>query len=263
MAGTGNKSTQNTGTNKTDKYNPPKDYAPPLISKFINWVESMNFKYSVFEDQPVYNNSLFPWVSDIEENWEKIRNELDEVMKDREELPNFHDIIEQVNTITQDNNWKTYFLAGHGINCEENRKRCPETVKLLENIPEMKNAFFSILSPNKHIPAHKGPFNGVLRYHLGLIIPEPREQCRIRIDEEIYTWEEGKTLIFDDTYNHQVWNDTEGFRVVLFVDFLRPLKFPFNLLNKLIINVSLFTPFVKETEANFKKWENKFYKERQ
>ena len=60
-----------------------------------------------------------------------------------------------------------------------------------------------------------------------------------------------------------MWNDTDGYRVVLFVDFLRPLKFPFNLLNKLIISVSLFTPFVKETEANFKKWENKFYKERQ
>ena len=263
MTSSGNEKTQNTDNSKTERYNPPKDFAPPLISKFLNWVESMNFKYSVFEDRPVYDSALFPWVKDIEVNWKKIRNELDEVMKDREELPNFHDIIEQVNTITHDNNWKTYFLAGHGINCEENRKRCPETVKLLENIPEMKNAFFSILSPNKHIPAHKGPYNGVLRYHLGLIIPEPKEQCRIRIDKGIYTWEEGKTLIFDDTYNHQVWNDTEGYRVVLFVDFLRPLKFPFNLLNKLIINVSLFTPFVKETEANFKKWENKFYKERQ
>ena len=260
----GSKENLKDGVNKKkERYNPPKDYAPPLISKFINWVESMNFKYSVFEDQPVYDNSLFPWVKEIEADWEKIRKELDVVMKDREDLPNFHDIVEQVNTITQDNNWKTYFLAGHGMNCEENRKRCPETVKLIEKIPEMKNAFFSILSPNKHIPSHKGPYNGVLRYHLGLIIPEPREQCRIRIDEDIYTWEEGKTLVFDDTYNHQVWNDTDGYRVVLFVDFLRPLKFPFNLLNKLIISVSLFTPFVKETEANFKKWENKFYKERQ
>ena len=76
-------------------------------------------------------------------------------------------------------------------------------------------------------------------------------------------WEEGKSLIFDDTFNHEVWNDTEGYRVVLFVDFMRPIKFPFNLINKLIVNVSLFTPFVKETEKNFKNWENKFYKERQ
>ena len=158
---------------------------------------------------------------------------------------------------------KPYFLAGHGVNCEENAKRCPETTRILKKIPNLKNAFFSILSPKKHIPAHKGPYNGVLRYHLGLIIPEPREQCRIRIEDRIYVWEEGKGLIFDDTYNHEVWNETDGYRVVLFVDFVRPVKFPFNLLNELIINVSLFAPFVKETKQNFKKWENKYYKERE
>ena len=256
-------STTKQSTKGADRYNPPKDYAPPLISKFINWVESINFKYSIKGDKPIYSNDEFPWANEVEAEWEKIRKELDEVMKEREDLPNFHDIIEQVNTITKDNNWKTYFLVGHGLNCEENAKRCPETTRILKKIPDLKNAFFSILSPNKHIPAHKGPYNGVLRYHLGLIIPEPKEQCRIRIDEEIKIWEEGKSLIFDDTFNHEVWNDTDGYRVVLFVDFIRPIKFPFNLINKIIVNVSLFTPFVKETEKNFKSWENKFYKERQ
>lgn len=245
------------------RYNPPKDYVPPLISKFINWVESLNFKYSIKGDKPIYSNEEFPWANEVEKEWEKIRKELDEVMKSRDELPNFHEIIEQVNTITNDNNWKTYFLAGHGVNCEENAKRCPETTRILNKIPNLMNAFFSILSPKKHIPAHKGPYNGVLRYHLGLIIPEPKEQCRIRIEDQIKVWEEGKSLIFDDTYNHEVWNDTEGYRVVLFVDYIRPIKFPFNLLNKIVINASLFAPFMKETEQNFKKWENKFYKERQ
>lgn len=248
---------------ETKRYNPPKDYVPPLISKFINWVESVNFKYSIKGDRPIYSNEDFPWAGEVEKEWKKIRVELDEVMKTREKLPNFHDIIEQVNTITNDNNWKTYFLAGHGVNCEENAKRCPETTRILKKIPNLKNAFFSILSPKKHITAHKGPYNGVLRYHLGLIIPEPREQCRIRIEDRIYVWEEGKGLIFDDTYNHEVWNETDGYRVVLFVDFVRPVKFPFNLLNELIINVSLFAPFVKETKQNFKKWENKYYQERE
>jgi len=84
----------------------------------------------------------------------------------------------------------------------------------------MKTAFFSILSPDKHIPAHKGPFNGVLRYHLELIIPEPKEKCRIRVHDQFNEWDEGKSLIFDDTYEHEVCNDTDGFRVVLFVDFI-------------------------------------------
>src|SRR5687768_10908719 len=61
----------------------------------------------------------------------------------------------------------------------KNCKKCPETLRLIEKIPGMKTAFFSILAPQKHLPAHRGPFNGVLRYHLGLIIPQEREQCRI------------------------------------------------------------------------------------
>ena len=76
----------------SERYNPPKDYAPPLISKFINWVESINFKYSIKGDKPIYTNDEFPWANEIEAEWELIRKELDEVMKSREDLPNFHDI---------------------------------------------------------------------------------------------------------------------------------------------------------------------------
>ena len=262
MATTTNGNANGATAEKGKRYNPPKDYVPPLISKFINWVESINYKYSIKGDKPVYTNEDFPWAAEIENEWEKIRAELDEVMKTREELPNFHDIIEQVNTITNDYNWKTYLLAAHGIDCTENAKRCPETIRLLNKIPNMTNAFFSILSPNKHIPAHKGPYNGVLRYHLGLIIPEPKEKCRIRIDETINVWEEGKSLIFDDTYNHEVWNDTDGYRVVLFVDFIRPIKFPFKIINDLLFKISLFAPFIKETEQNYKNWEKKYYKDK-
>ena len=59
------------------------------------------------------------------------------------------------------------------------------------------------------MPAHKGPFNGVLRYHLGLIIPEPKEKCRIRVHDQFNEWDEGKSLIFDDTYEHEVWKMTQ------------------------------------------------------
>jgi beta-hydroxylase len=182
-------------------------------------------------------------------------------MERREELPSFHEIMPEVKTITNDNNWKTFFLAGYGLESDENTKRCPETTRLLKKIPGMKTAMFSILSPNKHIPAHKGPFNGVLRYHLGLIIPEPKEQCRIRIDKEIMHWNEGESIIFDDTYNHEVWNDTSGFRAVLFVDFVRPVKFPFNLFNKLVVSAAAFAPFIREAEIKHKEWEKKFYKQ--
>ena len=255
--------TTSNSKNEAQRYNPPKEYLPPLASRFINWLESMNDKYSIVENQPIFTNDQFPWANEIEADWMKIRKELDEVMKDREKLPNLHDIIEQGHTISEGNSWKTYLLAGLGIECEKNRERCPETVKLLDKIPNVLNAYFSILSPGKHIPPHMGPYNGLVKYHLGLLMPEPREKCKIRINDQIKVWEEGKTLIFDDTYNHEVWNDTDGHRVVLLVDFLRPLKFPFNLINKFVFSVSVFAPFVTETAANFKKWENKYYNEGQ
>ena len=62
----------------------------------------------------------------------------------------------------------------------------------------MTTSFFSILSPGKHIPAHRGAWNGILRLHLGLMVPEPRERVRIRIGNDFYSWREGEALIFDD-----------------------------------------------------------------
>lgn len=239
--------------------NPPTSFIGKTIDSFINWVEKILIKYSVFGNPPIYDNHTFPWAAEVENEWEVIRKELDQVMKRREELPSFHEITREVETITKDDQWKTFILAGYGLECEENCRRCPETSRILKKIPGMKTAFFSILSPNKHIPPHRGPFNGVLRYHLGLIVPEPRERCRIRIDNKITHWEEGESLIFDDCFNHEVWNDTNGFRAVLFVDFERPVKFPFNLLNKFILNIALFTPYIREAQENQKQWEKKFY----
>lgn len=215
---------------------------------------------SVHGDPPVYDTALFPWAAEIEAEWTKIRAELDQIMRFREDLPSFHEILSPVGTITRDQNWKTYFLAGIGMDCSENARRCPETMRLLAKIPGMKTAFFSILSPGKHIPPHRGAYCGILRYHLGLIVPEPKEKCRIRIANRIYNWDEGKSLIFDDTYNHEVWNDTVAHRVVLFVDFARPLRRPFNRVNEAFLNMASFAPFLREAGDKQKAWEKKFYR---
>ncbi|HEY4415174.1 MAG TPA: aspartyl/asparaginyl beta-hydroxylase domain-containing protein, partial [Verrucomicrobiae bacterium] len=159
-----------------------------------------------------------------------------------------------------DNDWKTFFLAGIGMDCSENAARCSETMRLLGKIPGMKTAFFSILSPHKHIPAHRGAFNGLLRFHLGLLVPEPREKVRIRIGNDFRNWTEGKALIFDDTFNHEVWNDTEGYRVVLFVDFTRPLKQPWHWFNEKFLSIGAFAPFLREAGKKQSAWQKKFYK---
>jgi ornithine lipid ester-linked acyl 2-hydroxylase len=242
--------------------NPPTSIIGKTIAAFIDWVEKVLIKFSLNGNPPIYDNSTFPWCLEIEKEWKTIRKELDTVMERREELPSFHEIMSEVKTITEDDHWKTFFLAGFGLESKENCRRCPETARILKKIPGMKTAFFSILSPNKHIPPHRGAYNGVLRYHLGLIVPEPIEKCRIRIAKEITHWEEGKSLIFDDSFNHEVWNETAGHRAVLFVDFERPVKFPFNLLNKLLLNAAIFSPFIREAQENQKKWEKRFYGQR-
>jgi beta-hydroxylase len=135
-------------------------------------------------DPHIYDTRQFPWVVEIEREWQCVRKELDAVMTFRDQMPSFQDILKEVGAIQSDNNWKTFFLAGIGMDCTENRKRCPETVRLLGKIPGMTTAFFSILSPGKHIPAHRGAWNGILRLHLGLMVPEPREHVRIRIGND-------------------------------------------------------------------------------
>lgn len=238
---------------------PPQTFLGRVMLKVVNWIERLNAAKAVYGNNPSYDAKKFPWVLEIEQEWKKIRDELERVMQRRDDLPNFQDISVDVKTIQRDNQWKTFFFLGYGKSSEENLRQCPETARLLKKIPGLTTAFFSILSPRKHIPAHHGPYNGVLRYHLGLLVPKEYECCKIRINEEFLTWQEGKTLLFDDSFEHEVWNDTDDYRAVLFVDFERPIRFPFNLLNKLVLSLAVFTPYIREAEQNLKVWEKKFY----
>ena len=242
---------------------PPSGFVAKSIARFLDGAEWCLARFSRVGDKPVFSAVDFPWTAEVEAGWPAIRAELDQVMQRRDELPNFQDISSEVKTIQTDNNWKTFMFCGFGAWSGGNCRECPATMATLKKIPGMTTAFFSILSPRKHIPAHRGPYNGVLRLHLGLIVPEPRDRVRIRVDDQICTWEEGKCLLFDDSYDHEVWNDTDGWRAVLFVDFVRPVKFPFNLLNRLILRAAIFTPFIREAQENQAKWEKEFYAQAQ
>ncbi len=224
-----------------------------------NVAERLVVGFSVHGDVPVFDSAAFPWVKGVEADWARVRLELDRIMTFRDQMPSFQDIMKEVGNIQQDDDWKTFFLKAVGMDTLENARHCPETMKLLDKIPGCTTAFFSILSPGKHIPAHRGPYVGVLRLHLALLVPEPREQCRIRIANRIHVWEEGKVVIFDDTYNHEVWNDTKGYRVVLFVDFERPLRAPMGWLNHWFMNWASVAPFLREAKTKQKAWEKKFY----
>ncbi len=201
-------------------------------------------------DQPFYECDDYPWIARLESDWETVLGELRQVMAHHDRLPNFQDISQDQISITRDHRWKTFFLYGYGYKVEHNCRICPRTTELVESVPGMLTAFFSILAPGKHIPPHRGPYKGMLRYHLGLIVPQPAEQCRIRVGDEIRCWQPGKSLLFDDTFEHEVWNETAGTRVVLFVDVLRSLPFPASVMNKLVINLIRWSPFVQNARKN-------------
>lgn len=197
-----------------------------------------------------FDTADFPWVAAVEARAPEIRRELDSLLRSLDRIPNFQDLSPDQATLTDAESWKTFFLHAYGHRAEANCDRCPETERALRQIPGLQSAMFSILAPEKHLPEHRGPHKGVLRYHLALIVPGPPGACRIRVGSDVRAWEEGKSLIFDDSHLHEAWNDSDRHRVVLFVDFERPLPFPLSIINRLVIRRIAGTPFITDLIRN-------------
>jgi Aspartyl/Asparaginyl beta-hydroxylase len=135
-------------------------------------VERFIGRRSLVGDATFFPLERFPWVKHVEDNWTVIREELERVLDDHAGLANFQDISKDQIEITDDDRWKTFFIYGYGVEAKLGIEMCPRTAALMREIPGMKTAMISILSPRKHILDHRGPYKGVLRYHLGLIVPE-------------------------------------------------------------------------------------------
>lgn len=197
--------------------------------------EALNLLGSKVGSHRFFDPADFAWVQPLEQNWRSIRAELDEILTISAHLPQFHDVSPQQQGLDPENRWKTLFLFAAGQPNEEICQLCPHTALLLERIPDLFTAFFSILAAGAKLPSHRGPYNGVLRYHLALLVPEPARSCGINVGGETAYWEEGKSLVFDDTYRHYAWNEGATERVVLFIDFKRPIRKPLSILNDLAL----------------------------
>jgi beta-hydroxylase len=187
----------------------------------------------------------FPWVTEVEAGFLDIRAELSAVLTERDKIPTFQSVLPSQRGLTTDERWRTFMFYGYGHRVAENCARCPRTDSLLQKIPGMSTAFFSILAPGKHIPPHRGFWKGVLRYHLGLIVPNQADRCWIRVGGEVRCWQEGGSLVFDDTFEHEVRNDTDEERVVLFVDFERPLPPAASTFNRGVIKLISNLPEIR------------------
>jgi aspartyl/asparaginyl beta-hydroxylase (cupin superfamily) len=117
--------------------------------------------------------------------------------------------------------WNTFNFFFYGKKFEENCALCPKTAAILESLPrfEKDHIMFSALNPHARIPQHVGPMNGILRAHLGLVVPQG---CYIRVGPDQRSWQEGKVMVFDDSFEHEVWNHSDQVRIVLFINFWHP-----------------------------------------
>ena len=177
------------------------------------------------ENRPVFHDvdAVCPALRRIDQNFAVIRSELDQILGERHRFPLYHEADEkQVGISDTGRDWRVFFLVVTHPDVDlSNAKLCPRTAEILRGIPEVQLAFFSILEPKKSVPAHHGPSFCILRYHTAFKVPE-RNPPSIRVKDQRYTWKEGESVLFDDSWEHEVYNESDGARVVLIVDVRRP-----------------------------------------
>ena len=203
----------------------------------------------VSSEETFYDTQKFSWVEKIEAMAPEIMRELEAVMHSYEVIPQLKDLSAEQERIVTGNRWKSYFFYAYGQPVEKNIKNCPQTVQALHQIPGMVTAFYSILEPNTQLIPHRGTYKGVLRYHLALKVPADVTDCALKIGNETRHWQTGSSLVFDDSYLHEAWNNTGEVRVVLFVDFIRPLPFPLSAVNRSIIWLIARSPYIQNVLA--------------
>ena len=200
--------------------------------EYADELQKPSFQY--FPDLPAmawYDRKQFSWCIDIEKKTKEIRDELLNVLSSGATLSPYVDdptaktMSVEWKKLFASTAWSAFHLYKEGRRVEENCSLCPITASTLESIPlatcrgQAPEAFFSILKAGTHIPPHVGLANTKLAVHLPLLVPE---HCGIRVGRETRHWQEGKCLIFDDSFEHEAWNKSEHLRAVLIFEIWNP-----------------------------------------
>ena len=166
--------------------------------------------------------STFPKLQLLQDNWQVIRDEALALygsgqISVKTDLP--------ASSFYRDNRWKSFYLKNYDNNIPSAWALAPKTRALIEQVPGMNIALFAVLMPGKSLSKHHDPFALSLRYSLGLSTPNS-EKCGLMVDGEPYTWRDGEGVLFDETFLHSAYNDTDKPRIILMTDIDRPLWLP-------------------------------------
>jgi len=135
-------------------------------------------------------------------------------------------------------------------------KYFPSLVRILKGVPQIRTCAVSVLQDGVHIPIHVGYYKGIMRYMIPIVVPKDRENVFLCVNEIKYCWTEGVGVLWDDTYPHKVYNNTDEIRVIIYMDVVRPLRWGLNALNLFIIwlacNSKIVKDEIKKTEIQVK-----------
>jgi aspartate beta-hydroxylase len=170
--------------------------------------------------------AYFPDARRFSDAWEALRDEALGVARDIQKVPRFHELMEEQREISahDDRDWRLFVLKAYGVAVARNLEQCPALAELIATSPDVLSAAFSYLAPHKHIPRHRGPYRGVLRFYLGLSVPvsaDARPRTILKIEDTEHRIGNGECLLWDDTFPHEVWNQSDKMRIALLLDIRR------------------------------------------
>jgi aspartate beta-hydroxylase len=193
-----------------------------LVTDLIRYIYD-----SRLSEPPVLDmTERFPEAEHFIAAWPALREEALELAKNLQRVPRFHELMSNQAEISANDNrdWRMFVLKAYGVPFRDNMSKCPVLTGLVESVPDVLTATLSFLAPHKHIPRHRGPFRGVLRFYLGLSVPlaeDARPATVLTIDEAEHRIADGESLLWDDTFPHEVCNRSDSPRIALLLDVRR------------------------------------------
>ncbi|SBS38609.1 Aspartyl/Asparaginyl beta-hydroxylase [Marinomonas spartinae] len=192
-------------------------------SNFLGPINCLFYLFSRVKKSPFIDVKEFPELKVVEDNWEMIRDEA-LVLNSSAQIKASEDLDDLGFNSFFRTGWKRFYLKWYGADLKSAKQLCPNTVALLSTVPDVKGAMFAMLPPGARLVKHRDPYAGSLRYHLGLVTPNS-DDCHIVVDGIQYSWRDGESVMFDETFIHYAENKTDQNRIVLFLDVKRPVSF--------------------------------------